>query len=98
MKIFPIIIFFLLNFLIIGVSGDKCFEKFKLFLESSCQGLNYNSTNGCEFINNKCQIKPNCNAAGNNRQMCNSIKLTDNSKKCEIQSDLCTEVTKTCTE
>ena len=98
MKIFPIIIFFLLNFLIIGVSGDKCFEKFKLFLESSCQGLNYNSTNGCEFINNKCQIKPNCNAAGNNRQMCNSIKLTDNSKKCEIQSNLCTEVTKTCTE
>lgn len=98
MKIFPITIFFLLNFLIIGVSGDKCAENFKTFLENSCQYLEYNSTNDCEFINNKCQIKPSCNAAGSNAQMCSSIKLTDNSKKCIIKNDVCTEETKTCTE
>ena len=84
-------------FIIKSAIPPQCSFFESVYLKQQCGILTYNSTNGCEFINGKCAIKPSCTAyTGNNKDICESIILSDFSKKCEIQSGHCTEVTKTC--
>ena len=84
-------------FIIKSAIPPQCSFFESVYLKQQCDILTYNSTNGCEFINGKCDIKPSCTAyTGTNKDICESITLSDFSKKCEMQSGHCTEVTKTC--
>ena len=97
MKYIQIISTLILIFIIKGQIPPQCSYFEALYLKQQCGSLTHNATNGCEFVNGKCEVKTSCAAyTGNNNELCESIILSDYSKKCEMQSGQCTEVTKTC--
>ena len=78
-------------FIIKSAIPPQCSFFESVYLKQQCGILTYNSTNGCEFINGKCSIKPSCTAyTGNNKDICESIILSDFSKnvKCKVVNAL----------
>ena len=86
MKTIQIIWTLFLIFIIKCDLPQQCSYFEAYYLKQQCGSLVYNSTNGCEFINGKCEVKPSCSAyTGDNIDLCESIILSDFSKKCEMQ-------------
>lgn len=91
--------FFLILFITLKCDDDHCNENFEVTLKRSCENLKYNTTHGCEYLNNQCVLKQSCDSyRGTDENWCKSIKPSDTSKKCVMSSSTCTEVTKTCSE
>ena len=84
--------------LLIECQIQQC-SYFEAYLQIQCGALKFNETNGCEFLNGKCNLKPSCSACPvSDENCCNSIILSDTSKKCVMMGTQCTEVTKSCNE
>ena len=100
MKIFQAFLFFaLVLFIKADSSDDPCFDFFQISLKEECEGLKFNDTYGCEYLNGNCIMKQSCESyTGTDENICKSIKPSDYSKKCVMKNNQCTEVTKSCSE
>ena len=94
------IILLLLAILLHYSESADCSEKFESKLKSYCENLYINSTHSCFYSNGVCsfQYKSCSSYLGEDESICESIKLSNDYRKCKIKNKKCIEVYKECDE